>query len=153
MSSAFHSWKKENEEATTGTLEVGLRHQCSFLKEKLCAGILPDPIAGPRTRWCLSFPPCAVGVFPHLCRHRSPSMHTHLLPETTDYHVDSDLCARGEVGRPPHLPCLRHPADDVTLLCLFLLAFQCGESQAKHGKHSNKERRVDLFCFTGKINP
>jgi hypothetical protein len=32
----------------------------------------------------------------------------------------------------------------------FLLAFQCGESQAKHGKHSNKERQVHLVCFTGK---
>jgi hypothetical protein len=40
----------------------------------------------------------------------------------------------------------------VTSFCrvFFLLAFQCGESQAKHGKHSNEERQVHLFCFTGK---
>jgi hypothetical protein len=145
MPCAFQSWRKENEEATTGTLEVGLRPQCSSLK-KLGSGFLPDPMAVPRTRWCLSFPPCAVGVFPHLHRHRSPSMHTHLLPETTDYRVDSDLCARGEAGRPPHLPCLRHPADDVILLCLFSTGISVWGISSKTRK-AQQQRKAGSFSL------
>jgi hypothetical protein len=33
------------------------------LREELSSGIIPDPKAGPRTRLCLSFPPCYVEVF------------------------------------------------------------------------------------------
>jgi hypothetical protein len=47
-----------------GNLRGWAKAPVHYLRDKLSSGIVPDPKAGSRTRWCLTFPPCLVGVFP-----------------------------------------------------------------------------------------